>query len=247
MLGRQSHDVARFVEAFASGTTGDLLEITDRQDAYFLTVVFAQLAEEHGSDRHVDAHAQRVGAADQFQHAALGELFDQQAVARQKPSVMDADAVPEQFQHFLAVRTAEALAVERLRELLLFFLAAEIEAEQALRGLRSAALREVDDVHWRAALVDQGLRRLLQHFLLIFEVERYRSLDGAHRHHLCSGALGQESFERADVPERGAHQDEADLRQREQRDLPGHAALLVGDVMKLVHHHVVHVGVAALP
>ena len=84
VLGRQRDHVARVVEALAARAAGDLLKVAHGQDAHFLAVVFAQLGEQHGADRHVHAHAQRVGAADELEQPALGQLLDQQAIARQR-------------------------------------------------------------------------------------------------------------------------------------------------------------------
>ena len=50
----------------------------------------------------------------------------------------------------------------------------------------------------------------------------------------------------ADVAEGGGHQEEARVRQRDQRDLPGDAALGVRVVVELVHHHVGRVEPLAL-
>ena len=53
-------------------------------------------------------------------------------------------------------------------------------------------------------------------------------------------------LEEARVAERRRHQQEPRLRQRQQRHLPGDAALAVGVVVELVHHHVVDAGVRRL-
>ena len=53
---------------------------------------------------------------------------------------------------------------------------------------------------------------------------------------------GQFFLEEGRIAQRGGHQQEARLRQRQQRHLPGHAALAVGVVMELVHDDLLHVG-----
>ena len=58
--------------------------------------------EHDGADRHVDADAEGVGAADDLEQPGLGELLDQPAVLRQHPGVVDADAVPDQPGELLA-------------------------------------------------------------------------------------------------------------------------------------------------
>ena len=67
-------------------------------------VVLRQAGEEHGADRHVDADAEGVGAADDLEQAGLGQLFDQPPVLGQHPGVVHADAVPDQPRQRLAER-----------------------------------------------------------------------------------------------------------------------------------------------
>ena len=55
-----------------------------------------QAGEQHGADRHVDADAEGVGAADDLEQPGLGQLLDQPAVLRQHAGVVHADAVPDQ-------------------------------------------------------------------------------------------------------------------------------------------------------
>ena len=57
---------------------------------------------------------------------------------------------------------------------------------------------------------------------------------------------GERALERRGVAERRRHQQEARLRQGEERHLPGDAAIAVGVVVELVHDDVVDVGVRAL-
>ena len=71
VLGRVRDDVARVVEALAPGAARDLLKVAHAEHAHFLAVVLAELREEHRADRHVDADAERVGAADDLEQAAL--------------------------------------------------------------------------------------------------------------------------------------------------------------------------------
>ena len=54
--------------------------------------------------------AERVGAADDGEQALLRELLDEQAVLRQEPGVVQADAVREEALHLLAVGRVEAHA-----------------------------------------------------------------------------------------------------------------------------------------
>ena len=89
------------------------------------------------------------------------------------------------------------------------------------------------------ARVDQLGDGLVQRRLAVLEVERHRALGAAHSAtsrpvsvvSLCSMASMSPSV--ADISRKVV------FAQAEQRDLPGDAALAVGVVVELVHHHVV--------
>ena len=87
LRGLRDYD-ALGVEAGTAGAPGDLVELTRAQAALLASVEFGEPGEQHGVDGHVDAHAQRVGAADHGQQALLGELFHEQAVAREHAGVV---------------------------------------------------------------------------------------------------------------------------------------------------------------
>ena len=71
------------IEAGAPRAAGDLMKLARPQAALLVAVELGEAGEQHGVDGNVDAHAQGVGTADDGQQALLGELLDQQAVARQ--------------------------------------------------------------------------------------------------------------------------------------------------------------------
>lgn len=87
--------VAHGVEALAPRASGDLVEVPRGEDRRLVAAVAAELREQYGADGHVDAHAQRVCAADDLQQALLRELFDQDAVAGQQARVVQADPMPQ--------------------------------------------------------------------------------------------------------------------------------------------------------
>jgi len=78
--------------------------------AAFLAVVFPKLGKDDGSDRHVDADAERIGAADEFEQTFLRELLDKDAVLRQQSGVVNADAVAQPALDVFSVRAVEAHA-----------------------------------------------------------------------------------------------------------------------------------------
>ena len=93
VFGGLDHDPAAVVESFASGAAADLVEIAGAEDDGFLSVEFAEAGEEDGADGDIDADAEGIGAADDFEETALGELFDEDAVFGEQAGVMNADAV----------------------------------------------------------------------------------------------------------------------------------------------------------
>ena len=83
VLGSLRDDVAGGVEAASPGTADDLAEIADCQDFGTTSIILAERCQHHGANRDVDADAEGVGAADDFQQAASGEFFHQQSIFRQ--------------------------------------------------------------------------------------------------------------------------------------------------------------------
>ena len=106
VLGGLHHDVADGVEARATRATGDLVELPGAQHPLLAAVELGQRGQQHGADRHVDADAQGVGAADDGEQPRLREGLDEPAVLRQHPRVVHPDPV----QHQPAQGRPEALA-----------------------------------------------------------------------------------------------------------------------------------------
>ena len=88
MLGCHRDDIAVVVEAFAACASTDLVEVAGGEDAGFDAAIFTELGEEHGADRHVDADAEGIGAANHFEHAFLSELLDQHSILGQQTRVV---------------------------------------------------------------------------------------------------------------------------------------------------------------
>ncbi len=79
----------------------------------------------------------------------------------------------------------------------------------------------------------------MQRRLAVLERERHRAIGRAHRDARAPGELGERLLERLGGPEGGAHQKKLGALEDEKGNLPGDAALLVGVVVKLVHHDAV--------
>ena len=158
VLGRLGHHPAAVVEALAPGAPADLVEIARAQDAGLLAVELAEPREQHGADRHVDADAERVGAADDLEQALLRQLLDQHAVLRQQAGVVEADAVLEPLPDVRAVGAGELEAFERAADGVLLLARADVDAGEILRALGGLELREVDDIDRGLALRRPGFR-----------------------------------------------------------------------------------------
>ncbi len=156
---------------------------------------------------------------------------------------MDADAVPDQFLDLLAVGLRKIRAHQRRRDRFLLLLRAVVAAHQILRGLGAGELGEVDEVDRGAVLLHEFLDHFLEgELVVVVELERHGPLRRFHEHGFGSGEARQFLFEKGGVAERGGHEEESRPRQGQQRDLPGHAALVVRVIMELVHDDVVDRG-----
>ena len=111
------------VEARPPGPAGDLVELARLEQPGLLAVVLGQGGEDDGADRHVDADAEGVGAADDLEQAGLGERLDEPAVLGQHAGVVDADAVPHQPGQGLAEAGGEPEVPDHLRDRVLFLAA----------------------------------------------------------------------------------------------------------------------------
>ena len=191
VLGRLDHDHAAVVEAGPAGPPGDLVELPGLEQPGDAAVVLAQRGEQHGADRHVDADAEGVGAADHLEQAGLGQRLDEAAVARQHPGVVHPDAVPDQPGQRLAEAGREPEPADQLGDRVLLRAAADVDAHQRLRLLDRRRLGEVHDVDRRLLGVEQFLDRLVQRLEHEPEGQRHRPLDGLDDRRRPAGAPGQ--------------------------------------------------------
>ena len=97
------------------GPPGDLVELAGLQQPGPGPVVLGQRGEQHGADRHVDADAEGVGAADDLEQAGLGQRLDQPPVLGQHARVVHADAVPDQPGQRLAEAGGEPEVADQSR------------------------------------------------------------------------------------------------------------------------------------
>ena len=240
MLGGQRHHHALGVEAGPSRAAHDLVELAGAQTAHLGAVELGELGEHHRVDGHVDAHAERVGTADDREQPLLGEAFHEQAVARQHARVVHAHAARQQALERLAERRGETRAAHGLLHLLALLLRGHAVAGQRLRGGERRVLGEVHDVHGCLAGAQTQLHGGFQGFEGVVVGQRHGARRVGHQVDGPAGALFQRARDVAHVAEGGAHQQELRIRQREQRHLPGPAAIGIGVEVELVHHHAGH-------
>ena len=97
-------------------------------------------------------------------------------------------------------------------------------------------------VHGSLAVLDERFQRLDERPFRVGVFQRHRAIAGDHGGGGSAVQAGQRLLEETGVAQRGGHEQKARLRQREQRHLPGHAAVAVGVIMKFIHHHIVDLG-----
>ena len=246
VLGRLGDDHALGIEARTPRAPRDLVELARAQTAHFVAVELRERGEHNGVDGHVDAHAERVGSADDGENALLGELFHQQAITGQHSCVMHADAAAEQAFQRLAERRGESRALHGLLHRLALLLRRHAIARQRRRARERHVLRKVDDVErtlpFSQRELDGALKR--RERVLVGKRHRARRVDNA------GDVLARLALEQpcnlVNVAKCGAHQQKLHIGKRKQRYLPSPTAIGVGEKVELVHGDALYGGVLSL-
>ena len=242
MVGRLDDHGAGGVVAGPPGPPGDLVELPGVEQPAAGAVVLRQRREHDGADRHVDAHPEGVGAADDLQQPGLGELFDQAAVLGQHPGVVHPDAVAHQPRQRRAECGGEPEPADQFGDRRLLLLAAHIDAHQGLGPLQGGLLGEVHDVDRGLFGLEQFGDRLVHRRRCIRVVQRHRAFGARDQSGGPPGPPGEILAQERHVPEGGRHQQELGPGQLQQRHLPGPAAVGVAVEVELVHHHQADIG-----
>ena len=158
--------------------------------------------------RQVDPDAEGVGADDDAQQAGLGEPFDESAVLRQHPAVVDPDAVVQQARERAAEARGEAEAHERLGDRFALGPGRHLRRGERLGVGEHLGLGEVDDVERRLVGCEERLDRLVQRRAAVLEAKRHRSRGRAHDRDGAARAAREALLDGARVAERGRHEDE---------------------------------------
>ena len=247
VLRRLHHDGALGVVAGAACAARDLVELTGFQHALARAIELGQARHEHRADGHVDAHAQSVGATNDLEQPGLREALDQPAVLRQHAGVVDADAAAHQLGQCLTKGSGEAERADLFSDLLFFFLGDDgTEGGERLGTFGRLALAEVHHVGRRFAVGEKLFDGFVHCGKGVGEIEGDRSLRATDVVRRAPSAAGKVLFEPVGVAQGGRHEQELRLGQFQQRDLPGPAAIRLGVVVELVHHHLVDVRVRSV-
>ena len=146
VLGGLADHTALLVEALATRTARDLLELAHAQDAELLSVELEQPREQHGADGDVHAHTQGVRPADDLEQAPLSQPLDQQSIPGEQAGVVDADPEGEKAPELFAVRGVEGEGGDLFLDVPALLARADLCAGQRLGLLGSLALGEVHHV-----------------------------------------------------------------------------------------------------
>ena len=118
------------------------------------------------------------------------------------------------------------------------FFGAEVKTHEILGVACGSGLGEMHHIDGSLALVHQLLHFGGKFRGAVAEVKRDRSLRGTNRHGLPAGVLRHFPLKKFRRTDGGAHQEKPALRERQERNLPGHPTFPVGIVMEFVHHHI---------
>ena len=162
VVGGLSDHIADHIKAGTSGPTGDLVELAGPQHPLLAAVELRKAREHHRADRHVDADAKGVRAADHAQQAALGQRLHESPVAGEHAGMVHGDARVQQLGERLAETGGEPEPLHRLDELAAVRAVGDAGTQQGGSALHGGRLGGVDDVDRRLGVAQQQLHGLLQ-------------------------------------------------------------------------------------
>ena len=188
--GLHDHFTAGVV-AGPSGPPGDLVELPGLEDPLAGPVELGELGEEHGPDRHVDADAEGVGAADDLEQAGLRELFHDAAISGEHPGVVNADSPAQQPSQRATETGGKAHTGQPLGDSGLLLLAEQLQGVEGAGVLSGRGLAGVDNVD-RCPVGRDDLAQGVGQWLQAPRVgEGDRSLGRRHLCDLAAGAPGE--------------------------------------------------------
>ena len=93
MFGSLRHYVADIVKALAPCAACNLVKISRGQNSRLVTTVLAELRKQNRSNRHIHAHAQRIGTANDLEQTLLRKFFAENAILGQKSRMVQTDTL----------------------------------------------------------------------------------------------------------------------------------------------------------
>ena len=235
VVGSLRNDKAFRVEARPPCTTGNLVEFACLQAAHAHAVELRERREHDRVDGHVDAHAQRVRAADDRKKALLCQFFYQQAIARQHARMVNADTAAQKTLEYPAEPGRKPRTSDSFLYCLALLFRGHAVACKRLRGRKRRILGEMHDVERRLALAQRQLDCSLQRLAHVFVRQRYRARSVGHDVYRTPCPFFERHGYLRDVAKRGAHEQKLRLRERKQGNLPSPAAVGLAVVVEFVH------------
>ena len=246
MLGCLNHHGAGGIKTGAAGAAGDLVELAGTQTAATGTIKLRQRRNQHGTNRHVNTHAQGVGTANHLEQTLLSQLLHEAAVLGQHAGVVNADAGTHQLIQCLTKARTEAEFRNQLGDAFLLFLRGNSHRQQRVRLLQRRLLREVHNVDRGLLGLHELLHRLLNRGGGVVEVQGDGALGMSHQVALAAGQRCHFLLEAGRVAQGRAHQQELRLRKLQQGKLPRPTALRVRVEVELVHDDLAQVRILTL-
>ena len=97
VLGCLNHHGTGGIKTGAASASSNLVELAGAQTTATGAVELRQRRNQHGTNRHVNAHAQGVGAADDLEQTLLSQLLHEAAVLGQHARVVNTDTGTHQL------------------------------------------------------------------------------------------------------------------------------------------------------
>ena len=246
VLGCLNHHGAGGIKTGAAGASSNLVELAGTQTAAAGTIKLRQRRNQHGTDGHVNTHAQGVGTANHLEQTLLSQLLHEAAVLGQHARVVNTDTGTHQLIQRLTEARTETELRNQLCDAFLIFLRGNSHRQQRIRLLQRRLLREVHNVDRSLLGLHELLHRLLNRGGGVVEMQRNGALRMSHQVTLTTGQRRHLLLEASRIAQGRAHQQELRLRKLQQGKLPRPAALRVRVEMELVHDDLAEVRILTL-
>ena len=206
VLGCLNHHGTGGIKTGAASASSNLVELAGAQTAATGAVELGQRRNQHGTDGHVNAHAQGIGTANDLEQTLLSQLLDEAAVLGQHTGVVNTDTGANQLIQRLTEARTETELSNQLRDAFLIFLRGDSHRQQRIRLLQRRLLREVHNVDRSLLGLHELLHRLLNRGGGVVEVQRNGALGMSHQVALTTGQRRHLLLEAGRVAQGCTHQ-----------------------------------------